>query len=423
MPPPRSASDLVGHLARADALRQTLLGALEEGVIVVQDGEVVLANAALERILGCSAEDAVHGRPVGAGARDIDGHVLAPDERPLARALASGRPVRDDLVWWERPDGARVLLRISVVPTPGDPGTAVVALSDITREHRNRLDLRRFQALFDRSNDIIVVVDRDLHVQYATPSSERILGFPHGYRHPEGVLGLVHPDDLERAAAEVEALLEGTRGPEPFRVRIHDAAGHWRHMDVAAANLLDDEGVAGIVLTARDVSERQLLADQLAHEATHDHLTGLPNRSLVQDRLDVALAQADRGGHHIAVCFLDLDGFKEVNDRLGHAGGDRVLVQAATTLRAAIRDGDTAGRQGGDEFVVILDPVDGTDEAGAVAERMLDALRAAQPVPILSSIGVSVDRPGDFAASMISRADDAMYVAKRTGKNRVHVAG
>jgi diguanylate cyclase (GGDEF)-like protein/PAS domain S-box-containing protein len=421
LPSPGRASELAEERGRAE---QTVLRVLDQGVIVVRDDEVIVASEAVAQILGCSAEEAVHGRSTGRpDAGGLERTVPAPEDRPLARVVSRGLPVRDELIWWPRPDGDRVLLRVSVVPAPEDPSTTVVAFSDITREYRDRLELRRFQALFDQSNDIIVVVDRDFHVLYGTPSSERILGFPHGYRHPGGVLGLVHPDDLNRALTEVQALLDGTRGPAPFPVRIHDVAGRWRHMDVAASNLLDDEAVAGIVLTVRDVSERQLLADQLAHEATHDHLTDLPNRSLVQDRLDLALARADRGDHHVALCFLDLDGFKEVNDRLGHAGGDRVLVRAAEVLQAVIRDGDTAGRLGGDEFVVIIDPVADAAEAAAVAQRMLEALRASGDAPIHCSIGVALDRPGDYAASMISRADDAMYLAKRAGKGRVHLAG
>ncbi len=159
----------------------------------------------------------------------------------------------------------------------------------------------------------------------------------------------------------------------------------------------------------------------LAH---HDHLTGLPNRGLLFDRLTLAIAQAHRLASQLAVLFLDLDDFKAVNDSFGHAFGDRVLVDLARSLRGCVRAGDTVARLGGDEFVVLLDPVGGADDAARVAAKLRDSMRLPIRVDgrqawLTASIGISV-YPGDgtSADALMSSADAAMYRDKQQGSVR-----
>jgi diguanylate cyclase (GGDEF)-like protein len=181
------------------------------------------------------------------------------------------------------------------------------------------------------------------------------------------------------------------------------------------------------VAAVRDVTERRLAADALAHQATHDPLTGLPNRALFLDRLEHALAAAQRSQTKLAVLFLDFDDFKLVNDSLGHDTGDLLLVGLTPRLTEALRPGDTVGRFGGDEFVVLCPDLTDEADAIAIAERIAD--HCGRPVSIRErdlqltvSIGVAMVQDGDATPTVMLRdADAAMYRAKALGKGRVEV--
>ena len=188
----------------------------------------------------------------------------------------------------------------------------------------------------------------------------------------------------------------------------------------------------GALLTFVDVSDRKSHELELAHRATHDALTGLPNRALMLDRLRESLGRAHRRGGRVAVLFVDLDGLKSVNDSFGHAAGDELIRLAAERLESSSRTVDTVARVGGDEFVVLLDDVDDAREAETMAERMLAMLREpleprpgiAWPAGLSASIGVAIAdgvAAPDAAAveDLVRHADVAMLIAKRAGKDRV----
>ena len=199
--------------------------------------------------------------------------------------------------------------------------------------------------------------------------------------------------------------------------------GARREFEILFTDLSDDEYVGGIVLNARDVSERKAFEAELAHQAFHDPVTGLANRAMFSEQVRQAVARARREERAPAVIFLDLDDFKTINDSLGHAAGDEVLVEFARRLDASTRGADVAARFGGDEFAVLLEDVAESQAAANAAERILELL--AQPmqaghrqVTLGGSIGISVFSPGDGrdADELIRDADAAMYIAKRDGK-------
>jgi diguanylate cyclase (GGDEF)-like protein len=195
---------------------------------------------------------------------------------------------------------------------------------------------------------------------------------------------------------------------------------------VGVADLRADRAVGGLVLRLRDASEQRELESQLRERALHDALTGLPNRALFLDRIEQALQRAGRDDELVSVAFVDLDDFKSVNDTLGHAAGDELLVGVADRLRATLRGMDTAARLGGDEFAVLLAGLPEHAEVVRVAERLLDALSmphelGGQQRHVLPSIGISIGGDGATAEDLMRQADAAMYAAKRGGKARYEV--
>jgi diguanylate cyclase (GGDEF)-like protein len=191
-------------------------------------------------------------------------------------------------------------------------------------------------------------------------------------------------------------------------------------MEALSANLVDEPAVGGIVITARDVTERAALEAQLAHQAFHDPLTGLANRALFRDRVSHALALAQRRGHPITVLFLDLDDFKMVNDSLGHAEGDRLLIAAAERFLSCARSTDTVARLGGDEFAILIEGAEGRE---GLLERLTAAMvhsfsLSGNQVRVTASIGVAAAVGGESADDLLRNADVAMYEAKRHGKGR-----
>jgi diguanylate cyclase (GGDEF)-like protein/PAS domain S-box-containing protein len=289
-------------------------------------------------------------------------------------------------------------------------------------ERAVRASEERFRSLVQNSSDVISIVDADGGVRYHSESVRRVLGYDPAELVDGDPLSLVHPDDRERVARFVAeaALRPGVTAAETWRMRHRD--GTWLHSETVAANLLEDPNVRGLVLNTRDVSDRKELEAQLVHQAFHDGLTGLANRTLFAERVEHALARP--GQEDLAVLFIDLDDFKHVNDSLGHAAGDQLLIAAARRLQGCLRPTDTAARLGGDEFAVLLERVADPDSASAVAGRVLDTLHKpfglnGRTIPIKASLGVATGRPGaDEVEELLRNADVAMYAAKAGGKDR-----
>lgn len=288
--------------------------------------------------------------------------------------------------------------------------------------HARRSEVR-FQTLVQNASDVILIARPDTTITYQTPSAGRILGYGPGALEGTRLTALLHPNDKEQALAAYSGLAfrSGSSITAEWRVRRSD--GTWRHAEVVANNLLADPSVEGIVLTLRDVTERKGLEDELKHQAFHDALTGLANRALFRDRLEHALARSARSLTSLAVLFLDLDDFKLVNDTLGHAAGDELLVAVAGRLMGALRTGDTAARFGGDEFAILLEETNDPEDASEAAERILADLRPPltikdRTVGVHASVGIAYSKVGaEGPAELLQAADVAMYAAKARGKN------
>ena len=281
----------------------------------------------------------------------------------------------------------------------------------------------RFRSLVQHSSDVIMVTRPNGTMRFVSPSASRVFGY-----EPAALLGrpiatLLHPADRDRATQLFAEVVGGPGVIGPVEWRFRQADGSWLHAEILATNLLGDPTVRGIVLNTRDVSERKRLEEQLTHQAFHDPLTGLANRALFRDRVSHALALAQRQGHPITVLFLDLDDFKRVNDSLGHAEGDRLLIAAAERFQSCARAADTVSRLGGDEFAILIEHVAGSDGRPELLQRLEEAMTypfalSGNQVQVSASIGVATAIPGDTADDLLRNADVAMYAAKRRGKGR-----
>jgi diguanylate cyclase (GGDEF)-like protein/PAS domain S-box-containing protein len=270
-----------------------------------------------------------------------------------------------------------------------------------------------------------VLVDRDGVVTDATPAVGRALGVDGSQLVGRPISRLVHADDADRIQAFIEDVAAGRSVTQPIEWRLWDRTGVWRQVETVAANLLDDPSVGQIVLTTRDVQERKTLERQLRQVALHDLLTDLPNRTLLHDRVGQALASAARALRETTVLSLGLDGFKRVNESLGHAVGDQVLQEVARRVRASVGAGDTCARSGGDEFGILLDGQSTAVDSLAAAERILAALRAPidiadSRIRLTASMGISTAAPTETdAGSLLRRAETARAVARSRGGDRV----
>jgi len=286
----------------------------------------------------------------------------------------------------------------------------------------------RFQALIRNTSDVIAILAPDGTVRYLSSAAGRQWGVAPEGLEGTSVFALMHPEEAEtartlvaQAGAQAGAEAAGSLTAE-LRLRYQDGA--WRLSQMILTNLLEEPSIRGIVLTCRDISERKLFEEQLAHQAFHDALTGLPNRALFMERLRHALARAQRQATTVGVIFLDLDNFKVVNDSLGHEAGDSLLVAVAGRLSACLRAGDTVARLGGDEFTVLLEDLAGDDQLLGLAERITQVLHAplligGREIVTTGSLGIAAS-VGDsrLPDELLREADTAMYRAKANGKAR-----
>lgn len=283
----------------------------------------------------------------------------------------------------------------------------------------------RLQALLRSVSDVIVVLDPDGTIRYISPAAETAWGASVVDLVQTNALDRIHPEDVSLAAELFALTCEQPARTFVRELRLrHDAEG-WRDFEVILRNLVGDPAVGGIVATCRDITQRKTFERKLAQLAFSDPLTGLANRALFLERLQEAVQASSQHGRLFAVFFIDLDNFKIVNDSLGHAAGDKVLVAVAERLRGCLRSECTIARLGGDEFTVIAEDLSDGAAALAIAERVSNVLQAPlqienQSLVVGGSIGLVVASPGvDRAEVLLRKADVAMYQAKASGRGRV----
>lgn len=351
-------------------------------------------------------------------------------ERDLdeAIALAPRAAPPDSSRYARRADGTILPIDVFRSARVVDGRPIVVAIvRDITQRRRAEEALRlRTRAVEATENGIVIVNVRhpEQPIEYVNPAFERITGYA-----ASEVLGrncrFLHGTDRDQPDLENlrAALRAGTDGHALLRNYRKDGRMFWNQMSISPVR--DDNGTVTHYLgVSTDVTELTVYRNELEHRASHDILTGLANRSLLDDRLAMALAAAQRHDRALAVAFIDLDHFKEINDTFGHTAGDELLMAVARRLHACVRDGDTVSRHGGDEFILVLNEQESEASVTRVLKRVREVIARPYPlagkeVTISCSIGASMyPRDGADAGELIRRADQAMYLAKTSGRNQ-----
>ncbi|OMI40488.1 putative bifunctional diguanylate cyclase/phosphodiesterase [Streptomyces sparsogenes] len=312
---------------------------------------------------------------------------------------------------------------------------AIMLLDNIALTQELAEKENHFRSLVQSSSDVIMIAAPTGILRYVSPAASGVYGRDADELVGSELASLIHPEDLGSVVHEVRRFLAASPGEEPttrIECRFRSGSGDWLNVE---STINRHQG--GLIFNSRDVTERVRLQAQLQHNAEHDPLTDLPNRSLFTKRVGHALGGRRRTDAGTAVLYIDLDGFKAVNDTVGHQAGDELLVQAARRLQESVRSGsgDCAARLGGDEFAaLIIGDGDGDQDAAARECRILEIadrlrLRLSQPyqvvggteVRVAASIGVAFAEPGVSPGALMRNADLAMYRAKSAGKNRVEL--
>lgn len=285
----------------------------------------------------------------------------------------------------------------------------------------------RFAALVQNSSDLVTIVDRDGDIVFQSPSVTRVLGWDAESTLGTSLLDSIHASDQQHWRTSVDCLTEEAGGEISVEWRARHADGSWRFLQTTITNLIHEPSVGGLLLNSRDITDQKDLEAQLREQAFYDPLTGLANRALFAEDLDLAVRRQSRTGSGLALLFIDLDDFKAVNDLLGHALGDVVIKEAAQRLRTVMRDADAICRLGGDEFAVLLEGVALDSDPRAAAERVIASF--AQPfrvesseVLLTASIGMALYDPSSHTAEdLLRNANLAMYSAKTKNKGSYEV--
>lgn len=434
-----SSRDVSEQKRVEQALRETeeryraVINSLAEGAVVHDhDGRVVACNPSASRILGVS-EDKLAGRhpsDMQWGAISEDGQPMPPEEYPAIRTLDTGEPCQNVLLGLRHAEsGERFWIIVNSQPVEHSTDAAVVvSFRDVTSWLQTQQELNLWAKVFEASSEAILITDSDSNVVSLNQAFARLTGY-----------------EAEDLVGRSSALLRAGEHPREFYDELWNTLrlkGTWRGetwnrrksgevypvwLSITAVRDRHEE-ITHYVSISTDITERHARDEQQRYLATHDSLTHLANRALLYDRVEMELRRSRRDPKAFAILFIDLDGFKEINDEHGHRLGDMLLQEVARRIKAQVREADTVSRLGGDEFIIILTEVQYTQNAIAVADKVTESIRMPfqlddREVFVQASVGISLHPDhGSEPEALIHAADQAMYRAKEDDNGFVAVA-
>lgn len=405
--------------ANSDSVQQReILDALPVLVFLERAGRIVYANAEARQMLGLAEGEWVHG-PLEEALWE-----LLPGTADPQALLAGSRRSRPFHATLPAKNGR-------LYPVEGTYSILDVELREAVivahPEGRERTPKSRLMEDVLSSMPEAVLVGHGRHTLYTNPGFSRLFGYSAEEASGADPINLIVPETRQFESVMLQKAVDEQGQASVETVRLNKA-GELVDVALLACPLLVDGKRAGYVFTYRDIGDRKKVEARLQHDAMHDVLTGLPNRALFIDRVSLALRRrARRRDQSCGVLFVDLDRFKEINDSLGHAAGDLLLVTVAERLLAALRPQDTAARLGGDEFGVLVDSILAVSDMDCVANRIVEEMKRpfdifGHSVDVGASIGVAMAGPGHVAPEMLLRdADFAMYRAKQEGGGRFEI--
>ncbi|WP_415036161.1 diguanylate cyclase domain-containing protein [Azonexus sp.] len=411
---------------QAEAQLRLFIESSGEGILGMDlRGRCTLANPEAVRLLRAQPEQLLgKDLPALIHARHSDGTPHSAQSCALHRTLQDGQAVHDDSdVFW-RMDGTSIPVEYRSHPLYADGYLlgAVVTFSDISQRRAAEATLRKLSSAIEHSPAAAVITDRQGLIEYVNPRFSEMTGFDAadvlGQNPRIWQSGLTPLKTYQRLWATINAgeLWEGE-----WQNKTRQGQVFWARARISPIRSEDGE-ITHFVLLMEDISAHKAQEETIWHQANYDSLTGLPNRTLFAQRLNQALTQAERNNAQSGLFYIDLDGFKAVNDNLGHAAGDLLLQEVARRLLACVRDSDTVARLGGDEFAVILSQVSGRGGAVHVAQNILRSLQVAfllgeDAAHVSASIGIAFYPEHAATADALMRAADAaMYAVKAAGK-------
>ena len=408
-------------LQAAEQRYKTLAAGSFEGIAVVKDGVFIDANDRLLRMLGYERDQLI-GRQVADCLHPEDRAMLMDRMRRGVQSTVEHKMLRAD--------GGEICVEAhgQTIEVDGER-LRLSAIRDITRQKEIEATLKaseeRYRGLVESQTEFVLRLDAKRRYVFANRAYCDAVGMS-----PERLIGsnwgsFIHPDDAARTIAIFEKVLgnPGSRGDIECRLRLPGGGERWIAWEGTA---IVDSGGVEIQAVGRDVTEERRAQEIIWRHANFDQLTGLPNRRLLRDRLEQQMKMTRRALYPLALMFIDLDRFKEVNDSLGHEQGDELLCEVARRLKECVRETDTVGRLGGDEFTVVLGNMSDTNRISAIAEKIVERLSEPYQLErgkayIAASIGITLyPNDGDEVGELLRNADQAMYAAKRLGGKRFY---
>jgi diguanylate cyclase (GGDEF)-like protein/PAS domain S-box-containing protein len=394
--------------------------------ILDMDGNVLDVNPAFEELYGWNREDVI-GMPLP---------IIPQSDLTQYHMISEQVKAGEHLIGFEatciKRDCTPIEVSITISPIRDTRGNVIGTSGitrDITKQKQLELSLKeseeRYRLIAENMTDLVCMINWDGSFKYASPSHVTVLGYPSEAYEGKPARDWMHKDDHPRVRKQLEETVN-TKEACVFEYRFRDIEGKWIWLEGKATSVFNEKGdFEHFLVVSRDITERRMYEEKLRHMAYHDSLTGLLNRRRFKERLEQSIKEAKRYGRKLAVMYLDLDKFKNVNDTFGHDVGDVLLREFSNRVRNHLRESDTIARQGGDEFTIILPVIQEERDALQVAERILDSLREPWVMDgnifhTTSSIGIAFyPKDGTTRHELMKHADNALYKAKQNGRNNV----